>query len=225
MSPIYSGNATGAFGGTITFDWVPDPEVVAAEIIQTAENLEDRSSPLALSRQIAIGDMRERFMTETSPGGDAWAPWADSYKPYAEGINAGILRRSGALYGAATSEGAYPITADSVFFSTAGLPEYWIYHQTGALRTAGASREEAEAHVEFIRSLGSEFVPGGAGTGINVLPARPFVGLSFEAELQILEVFDQWFAGAVAIGATSTGRLGRRHALRGPGGQFISREA
>lgn len=214
--PVYSGLSTGAFRGTISFEWIPEPEVIAAALIETSEYLEDRSAPLALSRQVAQDDMRERFETKTSPEGAAWAPWAESYAPIAAATNVGgLLERTGAMRAAALSEAAYPITKDSVFFDTSNLPFYWIYHQLGASRGA---------EDEWFRSMQAAGLlkEGATATGVNFMPARPFVGTSFEAQLRILEVFDQWFAGAVAVYVTGRGRLGRRHSLRGPGGRFVS---
>lgn len=205
---FYPGAGQYAMGaeGYIEFDWKPEPYVIANQLFTAADELEDRSAPLALSRQIAIDDMRDHFMSETSPDGAKWEDWAESYEPYASQHNAGILRQTQALFGAAVSPAAYPVTDDAVFFSTAGLPEYGIYHQFGAERTHASAIDLIESGFEY------------AG---NTLPARPFIGISSAAELEIIQVFDQWFAGIIAIiGAGGGGRVGKRHALR-KGGRFV----
>lgn len=113
--------------------------------------------------------------------------------------------------GAATSEGSYPITEDSLFISTAGWPDYWAAHQFGALRVAsgGTDREEALAFFETVRGLteqsGVEIEGGMTGTGVNPLPARPYIGPSFEAELRMIEIFDQWFGGIINTTFRGTG--------------------
>ena len=220
--PTYSGaSSVGAFfPGTISFDWIPEPEVVASELIETANRLEDRSGPLAISRQIAIDDMREHFEGQHDPEGNPWLPWSESYEPRARAQNIGeILQRTMDLQDAATAPGAYPITDDSVFFDTSGLPFYWSWHQEGTggtdiFRTTHAQTGEDVAFREF----------GEEGRG-KALPPRPFVGISFEAELEIIEVFDQWFDSAIALATSPTGKVFGRHALRGPGGRFISKNA
>lgn len=228
----YSGAGAGSFGalgGSITFEWIPDPEVVARSLFEAAGYLENMAPPLALSRQIAIDDMRERFATHSSPEGEAWQDWSASYEPDAMANNAGgILERTLELRGSATSPSAFYVSTDSVFFSTAGLPARWIWHQEGASRGSGGhSESEISGMMSTLghtREQAVSALTAEGGGGGNVLPARPFVGTSFEAQLRIIEVFDQWFAGAVSIVTTSTGRLGRRHAVRGPGGRFVARE-
>lgn len=180
----------GALGGSITFDWVPDPGVIAAQYIKLAGYLENFLPPLTASRAIAQSDMQEHFDSESGPGGEAWAPLDEQYVVSKRGGNAHpILQLSGAMHDAAVSDAAYPIDGHDLFFSTAGLPFYWIFHETGRSGIGGMAE-----FVEKARQLGLE-VDESAGGG---MPARPFVGLSFEAELQIIEVFDAWFAGGVS---------------------------
>lgn len=195
---FFTGRQTGAFAGTISFDWYPDPDVVAMELIQTAENLEDRSVPLALSRLVAQQEHLEHFETQSGPDGEAWRPWASSYEPIARATNAGeILERTLALEEAMVEPSAYPITQDSVFFSTAGLPEYWLWNQegTGSFSNWGARDDIIERTVAGGLPL-ERNVGFGIGKG-SALPARPFIGMSVEAQLKILEIFDLWFNNAV----------------------------
>lgn len=222
----YSGRAAGSFGavgGELSFNWIPDPEVVASELLEIAGHLENLEAPLALARQIAIDDVRGRFESKTAPDGSHWQAWSDSYTPDAEANNLdGILVRSGDLKAAATADGAYVVDGHSLFFDTSGLPDYGYWNEQGAERGSGISSDEMAA---FIRKAGFEPTAESlAGTGgPNRLPARPFMGLSFEAELQVVEVFDQWFEGAIALGTSPKGKLFGRHSLRGSGGRFIPR--
>jgi len=209
-----------AIGGTITFDWTPEPEVIAKELFRTADALEDRSVPLAMSREVARADVRERFETNTTPDGGAWADWARDYPD-----STFALKRTYALMGAATSPSAYPVTHDSVFLRTGGFPEYWIYHQEGADRGGGGITDR-EQWIADVKAMGMEvdeelLAAVSEGGGGN-LPARPFLPISDEAQYAILEVFESWFDtvvssfGGVRASFTKTGQL----RWRGPGGRF-----
>ena len=232
---LHSGASVGAFApGTISFDWEPDPEVVAAEYMVTAGRLEDRSQPLLLSARIARADTTERFETQTDPDGYHWQEWSDNYRPYAEATNQGeILQQFMTLQDAATSSGSYPITADSVFINTGGWPEYWSWHQTGKVRQVSGEGGGAEAgEAEGIASaLGISLAEARemmreeagtskkAGIGINVLPRRAFLGPSLDAQLRMVEVFNQWFGGVIEETFTRGGRVVA--VRRGAGGKFI----
>ena len=208
----------GAFaGGTISFTWVPDPEVIAQELIATANRLEDRRGPLLISRQIAISDMEERFKTRSDPDGNPWPPWSPAYAPRGNRM----LDLTGAMKDAATSPSAYPVTNESVFFNTGGMPEYWAWHQegTGGTQIFHGGQESPLGVIGEGKSL----VLGGEGRG-NALPPRPFVGVSFEAQLKIIETFDQWFEGAITLGVSSKGKSFSRYTRRGTGGRFVSGE-
>lgn len=207
------GSFTGAFGGTITFEWAPDPLIVAKELEGMASALNNMIMPLEASRQIAAQDIQRRFDTKTAPDGSPWEPWSWSYADRAAATNVGgLLEKTGAMRAAAASPSAFDVNAyvggGEVVFTGAGLPDYWMAHQEGATRT---------------RSGASELKAAGFGDiGANVLPARPFVGLSEEGELAIVDIFDEWFAGVTGffVGAggnvqrrLSSGRFGPRVAL------------
>lgn len=214
---VYAGAAAYAGGGGyIEFDWVPEPEEVAQRLFQAADMLEDRSEPLLYSKQIAQADVRERFDTKTSPEGATWAPWSKSYEPDALANNVGgILERTGATRAAATSDAAYLITYDSVFFNLGGIPQQGIWNNFGASRGAGIPGwAEFKARAE---SMGMEVEGSGGG---NVLPARPFIGISDKAQQAIIQVFDQWFSGIIAFAAGGSGGLRRYHSFRDPLGRF-----
>lgn len=202
----------GALGGSITFEWIPDPNVIASRIMSLAGYLENFQPPLQASQAIARADMQRHFDTESGPGGEAWAPLNEEYVIHKRGGAAHpILQLSGALHDGAVSESAWPIDGNDLFFNTGGLPFYWIFHETG--REGIGGMEEFRKAIEQQFGRGVEIDMGAAGG----MPARPFVGISFEAELQILEVFDAWFAGAVSgFYASKSGTVQRR----GAGGRF-----
>lgn len=238
----YSGRAAGAFGalgGVIEFVWVPSPEVVSQEIMRISGYLEDMVGPLRISKQLAREDVARRFRTQTDPEGNPWVEWSESYEPYALRTNLGrILEQSLSLKEAATLSSAYLVTGNSLFFDTSVFSaiatkkdpqgERWIWHQEGRTRSTALSGVQDD-QAEFIaraKSLG--LTPNElqlVTTGENELPARPFLGLSFEAEIQIVEVWDQWFDGAIAVGVSQKGKVFARHARRGPGGRFIPKES
>lgn len=191
-------------GGTIEFVWEPEPFVVASQIYEIADYLENTAGPIELSAQVVRADIRERFQTKTSPYGAEWAPWARDYPD-----SQSILIKSGALEAAASGEAVQTSLTD-VFFDFGALPFYGPFHEFGAER-ARFSQETRQFIKEFT----------GEEAGTNTLPARPFAGASFEAEEKIVGIFDQWFAGAISLGRTKTGAAFARHSLRGPGGRFL----
>jgi phage gpG-like protein len=181
-----------ASGVTLDWKWIPDPVVFQDRILAVAEGLRDRTMPLIAARQYTQDDIRERFETETDPAGYPWDAWAESYKWYAEDYpNVGILRQSEELYEAATSSAAFIVSHDSVFYDSGFMPERGIWHQEGR-----SGRNTA--------------------TGApNPLPQRRFLGLSEEAQALIMATFGDWFDRAIDLYVTRTGRVGRRHSLRG----------
>jgi len=173
--------------GLLEFFWEPDPEVLARRVMRIAEYLEDFAPPLAASQKIAIADMKNHFDTETAPDGYAWAPHAESTT-----LRWGehkILNLTGALEGAATAPYAFPIDGHDLFFSTAGLPFYGMIQETG----------RRAAHItEFIAQVGAERIAPGMEFSGGGAPPRPFIGISEEAQDEIIAVFDAWFEGGVS---------------------------
>lgn len=165
-----------------------------------ANALEDATIPLTAAASFAREDIQNSFITETSPDGDPWERWAESYVDRAEAFpNIGILRRTDELYEAATSSQATIVTSDTVFYDSSGLPARGTWHQEG--RPARRTKQ---------------------GTP-NPLPARPFLGLSVMTQNLVFSTFREWFDRAIDLFPTVRGRVGRRHALRGGTGQFIPR--
>lgn len=178
-----------AFGGIISYDWFPEPEVVAARIMELSGYLENFIPPLEASKGIAKADMQNHFDTETSPEGE---PWAQLNKEYVQRRRGGaahpILQLTGKMHDAALSDSAYMIDGADLFINTGGFPDYWVYHEFGREEIAGWDVWVKEASAMLGVDITSQ---GGA------MPARPFVGISFEAQLEIIEIFDLWFKNAV----------------------------
>lgn len=195
--------AFGALGGSITFEWVPDPNVLAGKIMELAGYLENFLPPLEASKGIAKQDMEMHFQTETSPDGGHWAELADNYV-VKRGSAHPILQLTGAMHDAAVSDSAYVIDGHDLFFDASGLPFYYIFHETGREGIAGFAAW-AKLH---------DVVEGSTGGG---MPARPFIGVSFEGQIAIVEVFDAWFDGAVSGFYTHPGGTVQ---TRGAGGKF-----
>lgn len=201
----------GALGGEITFEWIPDPNVLAGKIMELAGYLENFIPPLEASKGIAKQDMEMHFDTESSPDGGAWAPLADSYVQK-RGSAHPILQLTGAMKEAAVSDAAYMIDGHDLFFDASGLPFYYIFHETGRQGVSGMAEFFARA-----RAQGFNIPEGTSNSSGGGMPARPFIGISFAAQLAIIEVFDAWFEGGVGgfyVHPTGTVQT------RGAGGKF-----
>lgn len=229
----YSGKSLGTFGelgGELEFAWEPPggPEEVANELLAVSGYLEDIAGPLTLSREVLKNDIRMRFQTKVDPEGTPWPEWSFSYSAYREANypNGGILVRTGELEQTATADEAFVQSEESIFYNTGGLPPYWLWTEQGATRStpnapAPLSEKEA-AHMASTLGVSVQTLREVQGGG-NELPARPFVGPSFEAEIEVIEIFDKWFDGAITLGMSSKGKVFGRYSYRGPGGQFVSR--
>lgn len=199
MAKVISGvgaGAYGALGGSISFEWDPDPEIIAQRILALAGYLENFIPPLTASRMVAIGDMQMHFDTESGPMG-AWAPLSEEYvKTTRGGAAHPILQLSGAMHDAAVNPASYPIDAHDLFFDTSLLTAeapYWPKHEEGReMEFSQAVRDQRK------RSGLKAPKPGWQFEGDGGMPPRPFLGLSESAEIQIIEVFDAWFQGGVS---------------------------
>lgn len=229
--PVFAGKAAGAFGaagGTITIEWIPDPELLAQEILRVAHELQDFTIPLTIARQILKDDVRERFQTKTEPGGDKWDSWSDTYAPVAREYNVnGILERTGAMKNAVLSEAAWIMNDDNIILDlgvvrmvqTESVGEEYniaILHHTGAVRSGpGARISGFESMSSFISAHDVDI------SKVNHMPPRPFIGPSFDANIRIVETFDKWFDDAISIGISSKGKIFGRHSKRGAIGRFV----
>lgn len=224
------------------FEWAePDATIVQNKLIGLADELEDLMVPMAAAATVAQQNMETRFKTATDPSGKAWEPWAESYVPFALQHSAGPmfgdranLHLTGDLQKEATDADAYLVTPAGLWFDTTDLPEYWAWNNFGASRSVrGASSSEADIQRHAREIVIGEFkkgrrISGQAALakarhvaslgGKNILPERPFVGLSIVAQNKIIAIFDAWFTGVVETFQTSTGRTFAR--ARGAGGRF-----
>lgn len=191
----------GELGGVIEVDFVPSPDEVADAFLRVASYLDNTTKPLIAARRIAMEDMKFHFDTETAPNGAKWASLDPAYleRKLEEGYPSDVLRRSGDLEDSATSERAWVIEGDTLFFNTSVLPTdnegrpYWFFHETGR------QPRFAEAIREFI---GEE--------AKDEMPARPFIGLGEAAISQVGDVFDLWFDEAASVFISPAGILQER---------------
>lgn len=202
----------------IDYHWAePDPEIVAQQMLSIANQLDDLIEPMTIAGELARTDVQENFDTETDPSGAAWQPWSDNYEPYALAFGSGqILNLTGALKSAAASPSAFVPTNEGLFINTGGFPEYWAWNNFGS-------------YDRMTKNVGED-VFGVIGGQQNVLPERPFLGLSPEARVKIEAAFALWFEGSIALGSSKAGKAMGRHSLRYPkgtpgglGGRFMPR--
>lgn len=175
--------------------WAPDPILVAKELNQVADNLSSFAPALAASREVIVRDIRSHFEQEEEPGGAKWPPWSRNYQDYASRHNTGgILVQTGSMMRAVTSRRSWQVTGHEVFADTAlwEVPnqkgqtnQRWAWHQEGRDRShpVQAANEALLAQ----SGLGLE----GEAEG-NRLPARPFVGISEDAEFEIFDILDEF---------------------------------
>lgn len=195
-----------ASGGDIVVhtDIIPNPSDIEIQLLQIASNLEGLRFPLAASARIARDDMQERFDNEEDPNGDKWISLDEDYLTSKQslGYPDDILHRTGDLENAATGSTAFRIVGDSLFFDSSVLPKYGLIHQTGSgTENVGlASRHRAAVKNEpgYKDREGGSHSNTGIGRG-NALPARPFIGMSEEAEGKVWDIFDLWFEKATNI--------------------------
>lgn len=219
---VFSGRQAGAFGalgGSINTEVFGD-ERLQFGLLRLADYIEDTVPPLRAAKAIAQADMRERFQTDTDPEGNPWAPLDPDYLAKKEKMTElrthpdDILTLSRRMQDAATSEAAWIIspTGDELFFTTAPLPDYWSVHHFGS-----GSEDLWGAAADFRERVRSRTIEGGGGArdsfGIGrgqATPRRPFIGLSTEAEIQIVEVFDLWYDEGVSLHIGRTGVVQER---------------
>lgn len=190
----------GAYEGDLFIEVVPDPDELANAYLRVAEELDNTTAPLEASKIVAREDMQAHFDQEEAPGGMTWEPLTENTleEKLRKGYPEDILRRRGALEDTATSEAAWDVKGDTLFFDTSILPvdkkgrPYWYFHQVGASKT-------------ITYDLGGETVSFDWD-----LPARPFIGLSDDAQLRIIEIFDAWFDESVMTFQRPSGHIQTR---------------
>lgn len=192
----------------IVATWHPDPEVLEEEIMLMANEFDDWTAPLQEAKQALISGTERRFDTETDPENVAWQALDEDYYRRKTRMMAGpdkILQLSESLKDAATSEEAWFITESSIFFNAEALPKnpednvnYGMAHQagTGFANPGSRSHMKLEAFSALVPLEGSgvlnkkqtEFLQAHSGRGKH-LPARPFIGVDFETEDEIVAIF------------------------------------
>lgn len=220
--------AYGAFPGVVnvTMEWKPDPRVVAQALVNVANYYENMQPPLRASKAIGQADMHDHFDSNRGPNGETWVELDEEYKVKKAGMGGDPndpLTLTGALEDAAAGDGAWFVDTNNVFFNTGALPEYGMFHEEGTGgggAMAGLAASGRRSYAAVGKEAGEKGGPHasqdiGRGKG---LPRRPFIGLSAEAELQIFEVFDLWFAAGASIAISGKGIVQERI-----GGRFGSR--
>ena len=155
----------------------------AAIALHRFANYIDDEEVLQGAKRIAMDDMKRRFETETDPDGAMWTELTESYQRQKaeDGFQVHpILSRTyhkgntNSLRSAATSESAWSVSGESVWFHTDGLPPYW----------------------EVIEG-GRDFIEGDNGP-YGFMPERRFIGLSNEARDEILALTGAWLEAGLA---------------------------
>ena len=200
---------------TLTFDWVPNPLVIAEGFDEAALELENMIPPLEASARVAAFDAAQRF-DEEGPG---WAPWAlGEQVPLGHGT---IGDLTGAMSERAGDPGEYHLEGGV----GGGSIEYTLQEGKEASFQFGRAGEIRHTH------------KGDAYTG-GAQPPRPFIGLSPSGENMVEAIFAAWLdeilAGA-GWGGLPTGGLPfgvsfaffsktGKPVYRGAGGKFVSGE-
>jgi phage gpG-like protein len=205
--------------GSIDFleiEWDVDPRITAAAFTELAEEIDrDLVQPAVAARQVIMDDVREHFEREEAPSGERWAPWAPSYAPRAQSENIGILRKTEDLYDATQEITSWPIIGNDIWVNTATWPDYWRIHQQGGLIMSTQT---------MIRRMRRRRAKEEGASDHGRIPARPYIGLSEDAELVVFGVYDFWFQGKLRIITQRStglaqfqmpsGRIGKRIGLR-----------
>jgi hypothetical protein len=188
------------FGGWREGD---DPLLIAEDIKIAERNVGRFLLPLEEARVTIARDVKQRFDTETAPSGAKWAPWSEKYKARGVRENISILRKQKEyhrdeeqpqLYDAATAEDSFIINSHSVSAGSYGGGDIVLIGE----------------------ALPDYWIYHQEGLGQK---ARPFFGVSPEAEATIYTIFDDYVDGAL------TGMIRRgpgRGQPMGRGGRFRS---
>jgi hypothetical protein len=162
-----------------------DLDAAAIALYRFANYIDDEEV-LQGAKRIAMDDMERRFDSEIDPFGKKWRHLTPKYEEQKarDGFPVRpILTRTHALRDAATSESAWSVSGESVWFHTDGLPGYWEAHEKGA-----PSRT-------YHRDVDGETRESGYYGG---LPQRRFIGLSEEAREEILALMGAWLEAGLA---------------------------
>jgi phage gpG-like protein len=154
-----------------------------AALLRVANNVESVQVPLLEAREIARKDTDEHFKNLESPEGEPWAlntkEWFD--RKVNNAYNPDPLHMTGALAEAAPD--AWEVVGSTLIFNDKRLPDN-LGDNYGVINHFG--READPVTVAFLRAAGS------AQVAPERLPARPFIGLSGDAQDEIEAVFVTW---------------------------------
>lgn len=122
---------------------------------------------------------KERFKEGTAPDGTKWAPKS------------------------ATTLARYGAKADArPLFGPTGLLSQQIFHQADAQSVEWGSNLIYSAVMQFGAAKGAfGTMSNGASIPWGNIPARPFIGVSAEDEVQIIDILSEWLQTAADQGA------------------------
>lgn len=149
--------------GVLTFEWYPDPLVIAEEYRIAAIALEDLSVPLEESVPVVGESMRRNIESGDFVG------WKDTYRRKVEqmaarGEHTGrMLQKTTALVDSVSDPGNFAVEGDNLIWTGEAAPSY------------------------------AELVHFGSPERYTSGP-RPFIGLTPDAEVEVLAVFERWLA-------------------------------
>lgn len=177
----------------VVAEWFPDPREIEIEMLKMASRFDDWAVPLQAAREVMIESTRIHFETESDPYGDKWQPLDEDYRKSKvdRGKPDRILVLEGDLERAATSEQAWFVSQDAIFFDTSVLPPYGPIHQEGTTEGEKAAKLQAsiEKPVSQFTQQDFENISKG-GHGLNI-PQRMFVGAGVDDIAEIEEIFLQ----------------------------------
>lgn len=112
----------------LTFDWIPEPSIMAAGLESIGYNIRSFREPLQRSvREVLAPSLRENFDTGGRP---AWEPLAPGTIRQKRG-NDQILVRSGLLRRVAGQLNIWSIDRESATLGSLPRAQYGMYHQYG----------------------------------------------------------------------------------------------
>lgn len=202
-------DVSGSFPGWFSGVKIDALDFERAEVVlnELAGYVEHMAPIMEVAKEIARNDMADRFQSQIDPEGNKWIDLDPDYakrKEHDVGFVYPILTRTRALREAATSEEAWSVSGESIFFSTVGLPDYWRVHQEGSLDWGthfhgglGAKTNQAGEHIPAHESQSDPKLTTSKGSRDQNLPPRPFIGLSQDAVDEIFIAFDQWWATGI----------------------------
>lgn len=177
---------------TITITATLDDADAAARLQALMARMDNRRGFLESVGDLLVGSAGRNFIGEHGPDGSPWTPLRPATiraRTKARRSQIRILSESGTLAGSIHAEA----TDDEVRIGSA-VP-YAAIHQLG-----GTIRKDAGSRWMAARRFAKRAErPDGAEKAIRAhtitIPARPFLGISPQDEVSILEMAERWLAG------------------------------